>query len=346
MGNTDGATAAESSVTVLEEVALKAATSWGLRPKSLSLIKHRENAVYKLLTDDDRLFALRVHRAGYHSDAALRSEFVWMQALGEAGINVPAFLLRNGTELFASISHEHLAVPRQVDLLHWIDGDQLGSVEEGLGENTGQISHIYSVIGETMALLHVHSSKWSPPPDFVRHSWDLGGLMGEAPFWGRFWELECLTPQQRRRITGARDCAVAQLSRVSTAPSHFGMIHADLVPENILLENGQIRIIDFDDAGFGWYLFDIATALYFIQDDRNFDVAKSALIEAYQRVRPLSQEDLNTLPLFILARSFTYLGWVHTRAGSPEARELAPMLIDMCLATVSRYEAHRGQTVQ
>ena len=138
MGNTDGATATESSVTVLEEVALKAATSWGLRPKSLSLIKHRENAVYKLLTDDDRLFALRVHRAGYHSDAALRSEFVWMQALGEAGINVPAFLLRNGTELFASISHEHLAVPRQVDLLHWIDGDQLGSVEEGLVKIRGR----------------------------------------------------------------------------------------------------------------------------------------------------------------------------------------------------------------
>lgn len=32
---------------------------------------------------------LRVHRAGYHSDAALASEFAWMRALEESGIWVP-----------------------------------------------------------------------------------------------------------------------------------------------------------------------------------------------------------------------------------------------------------------
>jgi Ser/Thr protein kinase RdoA (MazF antagonist) len=342
MQSEDHAVAAENDLSIFEEVALNAAAVWGLRPKSLSLIKHRENAVYKLLTEDDRLFALRVHREGYHSDEALKSEFVWMQALGEAGINVPEFLRYDGTEIFASVSHEKLASPRQVDLLHWIDGDQLGSVEEGLGENTEQISHIYSIIGETMARLHAHSSAWLPPPNFVRHSWDLAGLLGEAPFWGRFWELQSLSSAQRNRIISARDSAVAELSLVSKAPSQFGMIHADLVPENILLEDGQIRIIDFDDAGFGWYLFDIATALYFIQDDPNFDYAKSALIGAYQEVRPLPQEDLDRLPLFMLVRSFTYLGWVHTRTGSQEAEELTPVLIEMCLAAVTRYESYLG----
>ncbi len=342
MQSGDYAVADENNLSVFEEVARKATAVWGLRPKSLSLIKHRENAVYKLLTEDGRIFALRVHREGYHSDEALKSEFVWMRALGEAGINVPEFLPYNGKEIFASVSHEQLGSPRQVDLLHWIDGDQLGSVEEGLGENTEQISHIYSVIGETMAHLHAHSSKWSPPPHFVRHSWDLAGLLGETPFWGRFWDLECLSPEQRNRIISARDSAVAELSLVSKSPSQFGMIHADLVPENILFEDGQIRIIDFDDAGFGWYLFDIATALYFIQDDPNFDYARSALIEAYQEVRPLSQEDLDRLPLFMLLRSFTYLGWVHTRTGSREAEELTPVLIEMCLAAVSRYEDYLG----
>lgn len=342
MTSEDQTISAGNSLSVLGEVALTASNMWGLDTQSLSLIKHRENAVYELHTTDSRKFAVRVHRAGYHSNEALQSEFVWMEALRESGINVPEFLPRNGTDIFALVAHEHLDVPRQVDLLHWINGEQLGSVEDGLGENTEHISYIYSVIGKTMARLHAHSSTWSHPQNFVRHSWDLDGLVGESPFWGRFWELESLSPEQRDRVTWARESAAARLAQVPQSSSHFGMIHADLVPENILLEDGEIRIIDFDDAGFGWYLFDIATALYFIQDDPNYELAKSALISAYQEVRPMSQRDLDNLPLFMLVRSFTYLGWVHTRTGSAEAKELTPLLIDMCLAAVSRYEAYLG----
>jgi len=342
MTSEDTASVAENSLSILSDVALRASETWGLRPKSLTLIKHRENAVYKLLNEDDRKFAVRVHRIGYHSNQALQSEFVWMQALRDAGMHVPEFLPYNGSEIFSLVTHEHLAIPRQVDLLHWIDGEQLGSVEDGLGENTAHISHVYAVVGKAMARLHIHSSSWCPPPNFVRHSWDLDGLVGESPFWGRFWELEALSHEQRDRIKWARESAARQLAQMPQAPSHFGMIHADLVPENILLEDDQIRIIDFDDAGFGWYLFDIATALYFIQDDPNFELAKSALIDAYQEKRPLSENDLDNLPLFMLARSFTYLGWVHTRKGSIEAQELTPLLIDMCLAAISRYEKHVG----
>ena len=342
MQSTDQTMATENNLSVLAEVALTATEMWGLNATSLSLIKHRENAVYELHTADDLKYAVRVHRTGYHSNEALQSEFVWMEALRDSGINVPQFLPRNSSEIFALVSHEHLAAPRQVDLLHWINGEQLGSVEDGLGENTEQISRIYAVIGKTMAHLHNHSSTWTPPAKFVRHAWDLDGLVGESPFWGRFWELEALSPEQRDRVAWARDSAATQLAEIPRASSHFGMIHADLVPENILLEDGQVRIIDFDDAGFGWYLFDIATALYFIQDDPNYEVAKSALITAYREVRPLPEEDLDKLPLLMLARSFTYLGWVHTRNGQQEAQELTPLLVDMCLGAIQRYEDWLG----
>ena len=59
-----------------------------------------------------------------------------------------------------------------------------------------------------------------------------------------------------------------------------------------------------------WHLFDLATALYFIQDDLDYDIARSALIEGYREFRPLANEELAQLPLFTAARSFTYLGWV------------------------------------
>ena len=31
----------------------------------------------------------------------------------------------------------------------------------------------------------------------------------------------------------------------------------------------RVCVIDFDDAGFGWHLFELATSLYFITDDEH-----------------------------------------------------------------------------
>jgi Ser/Thr protein kinase RdoA (MazF antagonist) len=124
------------------------------------------------------------------------------------------------------------------------------------------------------------------------------------------------------------------------APDRYGLIHADLVPENVLIDGTQVQVIDFDDAGFGWHLFELATSLYFIAGDAIYPVAREALIQGYRSERELSDETLEWLPLFLAARGTTYLGWVHTRQGSDTAREMTPFLVERacvvaeeCLAT-------------
>jgi Ser/Thr protein kinase RdoA (MazF antagonist) len=315
---------------LLQELALQSLSYWGLSCKSLSLIKHRENAVYKLLTQDNELFAVRVHRSGYHSDAALNSEFVWMEALADVGIHVPQVLPCTNGERFAVVEHQEIPEPRQIDVLQWIAGEQLGSVENGLEGSAGEIAHIYSTVGTKMAHLHAHSSQWQLPQGFTRHAWDQAGLVGPTPLWGQFWELANLTPQQRSLISKARDAVAEKLSTTDRSSLNYGMIHADFVPENLLVDEGNVRVIDFDDAGLGWYMFDIATALFFIQDDANYEVAKSALINAYQSARKDFDCNPDALALFMLARSFTYLGWVHTRPDTETAVQLTPSLVDIC----------------
>ncbi len=324
-------------LSLLEELALQALPQWGLSCKSLSLIKHRENAVYKLLTQDDELYAVRVHRSGYHSDAALSSEFVWMEALEGSGMHVPQVLRCANGSRFAVVEHSDIPEPRQIDVLQWISGEQLGSVEDGLGDNADHIEQMYSIVGAKMAHLHTHSSQWTPPEGFTRHAWDQAGLVGDDPLWGRFWELGSLTTEQRSLLITARATVAAELAVMDAGPSNYGMIHADFVPENLLVNDDSIRVIDFDDAGMGWYLFDLATALFFIQDDPNYELAKSALIAAYEVERPVADVGLAALPLFMLARSFTYLGWVHTRPGTETAKELTPMLVEICCSLAEAY---------
>ena len=94
-----------------------------------------------------------------------------------------------------------------------------------------------------------------------------------------------------------------------------------------MVEGDQLRLIDFDDAGFGWHLFELVTSLYFIMDESYFEQANDALIEGYRVHRQLPDEQLELLPLFFLARGFTYIGWVHTRHETETAKELTPMLL-------------------
>lgn len=329
-------------------MALKALSQWQLQAEQLSLIKYRENAVFDVLTTTGQRYALRIHRPGYHDDTALRSELQWMAALAEAGIKVPEVIPTPDGALMVKETTVLLPAPHQIDLFSWIDGEQLGSVEQGLSTDVTAIGQTYQAIGETAARLHNQATQWTLPEGFSRHAWDSEGLVGEQPFWGPFWHLESLTTEQSTLLIRARDQIRTALAHYDRSTERYSLIHADFVPENLLIEssNGieeqQLRLIDFDDAGFGWHLFELATALYFIRDAPHYETARTALIAGYRQHRPLSDADLSWLELFLTARGFTYLGWIQDRQETETARELAPELIRRACEQAERYLAERA----
>jgi Ser/Thr protein kinase RdoA (MazF antagonist) len=327
--------------TRLHRLALSAITRWPLDCVRLEPIKVRENAVYAVHAADGRRVVLRVHRMGYHSDEALHSELAWMKALAASGIEVPEVIPSRSGNAFERIACDGVPGPRQVDVFAWIEGGQLGSVEQGLSNDLEWVRRTYSVVGELAAKMHNQSCVWQAPRGFQRHSWCDEGLAGEAPLWGRYWELEALSPSQRTMFERLRARVKRGLTEFGKTSDRFGLIHADLVPENILVDvdGGRLRIIDFDDAGFGWHMFEIATSLYFIRRDPHYETARDALIAGYRRHRPLPDEHLRLLPMFLAARGTTYLGWVHTRKGEATARELMPQLIELAEAAADDYFA-------
>lgn len=310
---------------------------WNLRPVSVEPIKVRENAVFAVRTIDGSKAVARVHRPGYHSDSALASERTWMLALAQAGIEVPRHLLSRAGRSFETARVAGFVGERQIDMFHWIEGRQLGSVEQGVSGAAEEIGHIYRDVGRLAARIHTQSSAWNAPGHFRRHSWDAAGLAGENPFWGRFWELEALNPAQRRLFIRLRESLLRDLPAVGTTADRYGLIHADLVPENILVEGSNLQVIDFDDAGFGWHVFELATSLYFIRREPIYELARDSLLEGYREVRPLPEAQQKLLPMFLAARGSTYLGWVHTRKAEPAAQEMTPQLIDMAAAAAEDY---------
>lgn len=314
----------------MRDLALIALAQWDIEPADLALIKYRENAVFRVTTIGGEDYALRIHRADYHSDDELRSELQWIKALAEGGIEVPALVPTREGDAFAVVSGGGVPEPRQVDVFEWVQGRQLGTAETGVAD-TSTVCDTYRTIGTLAAQLHNQAVGWTPPAGFTRHAWDTPGLVGPQPFWGAFWELAALTPEQRALLLQARDTVYRDLEAYAAEPSSAGrysLIHADFVAENLMVDGDKVRLIDFDDAGFGWHLFELATALYFEMDADYFDAAYAALIEGYRSARELPDEQLQYMPLFFLARSFTYLGWVHTRFETATARELTPLLVE------------------
>ncbi len=310
---------------------------WNLKPAAIEPIKVRENAVFAVHLADGGKVVLRVHRRGYHSDEALSSERTWMLALAGHGIEVPRHVLSTSGRSFETALIEGFPGERQIDVFHWIGGRQLGSIEAGVSAAPGEAGAVYRNVGRLAAQVHNQSSGWNAPDTFRRHSWDVEGLAGEAPFWGRFWDLEALSASERQLFIRLRESLLRDLSAVGMTRDRYGLIHADLVPENILVDGSHLQVIDFDDAGFGWHLFELATSLYFIRRDSIYEEARDALIEGYREVRPLPDEQVRLLPMFLAARGSTYLGWVHTRSAEPAAREMTPQLIELAAAAAEDY---------
>ena len=53
----------------------------------------------------------------------------------------------------------------------------------------------------------------------------------------------------------------AALCEFGKSADRYGLVHGDMLPENLFYDGSELRLIDWDDTGFGWHLYDFATAL-------------------------------------------------------------------------------------
>lgn len=288
-----------------------ALSQWGFDGAEYRLIAARENRVYRV-DHDGVAYALRLHRPGYCSEAELRSELQWMDAADAGGLGVPAPVASTAGRFL------HMIGGVAVDVLSWLEGVPLGQtgVPLALGDRFG----MFRAIGREMARLHSISDAWSLPEGFTRRRWDRDGLLGEAPVWDRFWDNPTLTTEDRTLFLRLRDVATRELE-LREGTLDFGLIHADLVRENVLVDGERVQLIDFDDSGFGFRLFDIATTLLRNRSEPDYEALKVALLDGYRSVRDI---DMAALDLFLVLRATTYVGWIISRMeeeGS-EARNL------------------------
>ena len=309
--------ASGAAADIFTPAAAEALKAFAIDPGEIALVAVSENVTFRV-TDrqDGALYALRLHRPGYHTLAELNSERLWTGALSEAGIAVPSSVAAHDGRYYVPVTVLSTGEERHAGMLRWTNGEILDDVmrrEPDARAFAGWFEQLGAILGK----MHAQASAWRPPATFTRHHLDIDGLLGEAPFWGRFWEHPALAADERALLLDTRDKICAALGRYGKSPSTYSLIHADLHPGNILIDDGRLTVIDFDDTGFGWHMYDAAVALVHHQSLAYFPAVRDALFRGYRSVRSLSRDDEAMLPMFLLIRGMAQIGWLYQR---PEHR--------------------------
>lgn len=287
---------------MIHALAAEAAAHWGGIPTRL--LRHRENAVFEMALPDGTRAALRLHRQGYQDPAAIRSELWWCAALAAAGVAVPAALSCQTGALLVT-----LAGGRHASAIAWVEGAPLGEAGQPFARPWPVVLDQHHALGRLVRQMHDATDAMTLPAGFTRPRWDAAGLVGDAPFWGRFWDHPGADPGQRALLLRARDFL---RERLATHAAPLGPIHADLLRENILVQDNALSLIDFDDSGIGYRLYDLGTAMSQNLYERDPTGLRDALMAGY------GTTDIAMVDAFTLARCCASVGWVMPRLAADD----------------------------
>lgn len=309
--------------------ACEALDAFAIAPTELNLVSLAENVTFRVTDRDGRLYVLRLHRPGYHTFDELNSERVWIAALSDAGIAVPRVVPTYNGDHYVPVTIAATNERRYVGLAHWTNGDLLADVLRQ-SKNVGDVERYYAQLGSIAASMHNQASAWRVPETFKRHAFDAGGLMGETPFWGPFWEHAALSSAQRQLLLRTRDRIRAALERYGRDTATFSMIHADLHTGNLLLDGDRLTVIDFDDSGFGWHQYDVAVALFGSWTSPDYPHLERAFVRGYRTRRDISDDALELVPMFLLIRGLAIIGWIHQRPELDRSQYMRSLKDQVC----------------
>lgn len=275
-----------------------AAAAWGGR--LVRMVAERENTIWEMTLPDGARAALRLHRPGYRSAATIRSELWWCAALAREGAPVPAALPGLNGDLVQP------AGPGLASAIAWLPGQPMGRAGTPLPGSLAEQTASHRALGRLLARIHTITDNLTLPADFTLPRWDADGFIGETPLWGRFWDHPLATATEAARLRDAR----AWLAETLAPLQDSGPIHADVLRENILVNGGSLSLIDFDDSGIGYRLYDLGTALSQSLHEPAFENLRAALIDGYDETRPC---DPALVDAFTLARCLASVGWMIDR---------------------------------
>jgi len=285
---------------------------------TVTLVNVSENHTYKV--DDPasgRSYALRLHRPGYRTVAEIESEIAWVDALRTDGVVQTPVVIGSADGTRVVRSQAPGVQERHAVLFEWLDGTVV-DMDDG-----ARAPEQYERLGAIAAAMHGHVRRWRRPPGFSRPPWDYEHSIGPNGYWGAWQDGLGIGPEERRVLDRLDATIRARLQRFGDGPDRFGLIHADMRLANLLVDGPEVLLIDFDDCGACWFMYDFATTVSFMEDHPRVPELRDAWIRGYRSVADLDEASVAELQTFVMLRRLLLVAWIGSHhAFASEAAEL------------------------
>jgi len=200
------------------------------------------------------------------------------------------------------------AADAQGNILHTVQGKPAAVVDKLRGRSNlaPQAAHCRAV-GDMLARMHLAGR------DFEMRQPNLRGL----PWWNETVPVVLPHMDDAQRTLIRTELAYQNHVAASAAYTALprGPVHADLFRDNVMFEGEQLTgFFDFYFAGHDSFLFDLAVCLndwciVHASDDSDGThepALASAMLEAYQAIRPLTQAERQLLPAMLRAGALRF----------------------------------------
>jgi Ser/Thr protein kinase RdoA (MazF antagonist) len=270
-------------------------------------INYEYNATLKVEATNGQLFALRININSPRTPENLKAEIAWVRSLAQdARVLVPEPVANNDGSFYTSILHEASQRTLHCVLYSWLSGAELGD------EPTEEQLH---ALGAAMATMHLASKHFTCPagsrlPSFIDPLWETEDFL--------LSEKSVLDSPTREVISQAMDVIRSETQRLFSE-NEPQIIHADLHGWNVMWNNGDLAVFDFDDCGFGLPLQDLATAIYYLDTPEQ----DAALKQGYASVAPLPKYTQREMDMLLLQRRIVLLNYLY-ETSNLEHRSIIP----------------------
>jgi Ser/Thr protein kinase RdoA (MazF antagonist) len=326
----------EDFIERLESGLLQALPRWSFSEDTdLTLLSISENATFRAHDQQSgRDLVFRVHRPGYHSLVEIASELAWLAALNHAGVvDTLTPVLQTSGDLIAEIDDG--GAMRHVVAFKYLPGREPD-------ESSGLVTWFHQ-LGAINARLHNHAKRWERPRGFARKTWNFDSMLGSNPLWGDWRAALGLSMDGRMVLEETAELLRRQLDAYGDGPDKFGLIHADLRLANLIIDGDRLCVIDFDDCGFSWYLYDFAAAISFLEHEPYIPELLDSWIAGYRTVAPLSDDEAAIIPVFIMLRRMLLTAWVASHSETPIARQLGENYTQGTVALARAFVAEHAE---
>ncbi|MCL6456783.1 MAG: phosphotransferase [Gorillibacterium sp.] len=291
-----------------EHVLVAAAHLFGLEEAGFKQLGNFENYVYQAVKNGTAVI-LRLTHSSHRSEVEVAGEMDWIDYLLKQGVDIPKY--------------DHSLQGKRTARL--ITGDSYFTAvvfEEAQGEHARASNpeiwneQLFKAWGRITGHMHRETRGYQPPSEHAtRPLWSEDDLLTNAKSYineGDEFVLERL------------EALLAQFSSLPVSPDSYGLIHTDIHSGNFFVDQGRIRVFDFDDCGYMWFVHDIAIPLYY---SLTWGVPASyqgnhhafavdffrAFWQGYTEEYPLAPEWLEQMPAFLKLRDVTLYLVIHKK---------------------------------